>query len=555
VATAGRQFVINLLANSDPAEKAFRRVGEAAGRLPTPLLAVSAAITAGFAATAAAVVKIGGALFELGEQFDNVYDNIRIQTGATGKTLEGLQQSFRDVAAQVPSDFGDIGTVIQDLNTRLGVTGEPLEELALKLLTVSRLMGGDVSSNTRAVTRLFQNFNVRAEDQSGALDLLFRASQASGMAFGELASSVTTNGVALRGLGFNLAQSVGMLALFEREGVDTAGIMSALERSIGNLSKAGKDVPTAFREAIEAIGSASTQAEAFGIASELVGARGAQRLVDAVQNGRLDIDSFTASIRIGGETILGAAEETDGFRESWANFKNYLKLQLEPAATAVFTEMEVLVAGLIPAVDRVKEAFERDGLQGALAQVSVEWNKVYEERIKPLWERFLAFLNETVLPLAIQAGITIGAGIANGIWDAFVRAIRSKFWSEEISNAVGGVDVFAEMRKSAGLPPSPRTPMPTFTVPRPMVTPLPPPRAGGTLGGSIPFLASGGIVTSPTLSVIGESGPEAVIPLDRLDAGGARINITVNGAIDAEGTARQVLRVLQDAQRRTGVRL
>jgi hypothetical protein len=36
---------------------------------------------------------------------------------------------------------------------------------------------------------------------------------------------------------------------------------------------------------------------------------------------------------------------------------------------------------------------------------------------------------------------------------------------------------------------------------------------------------------------------------------GSSINITVNGAIDAEGTARQVLRVLQDAQRRTGVRL
>jgi hypothetical protein len=37
--------------------------------------------------------------------------------------------------------------------------------------------------------------------------------------------------------------------------------------------------------------------------------------------------------------------------------------------------------------------------------------------------------------------------------------------------------------------------------------------------------------------------------------GAAPINVTVNGAIDAEGTARQVLRVLQDAQRRTGVQL
>lgn len=33
--------------------------------------------------------------------------------------------------------------------------------------------------------------------------------------------------------------------------------------------------------------------------------------------------------------------------------------------------------------------------------------------------------------------------------------------------------------------------------------------------GTIPMLASGGIVTSPTLAMIGESGPEAVIPLNR----------------------------------------
>lgn len=41
----------------------------------------------------------------------------------------------------------------------------------------------------------------------------------------------------------------------------------------------------------------------------------------------------------------------------------------------------------------------------------------------------------------------------------------------------------------------------------------------------IPLLAEGGIVTQPTLAMIGEAGPEAVIPLNRMGAGG---NITVN---------------------------
>ena len=51
----------------------------------------------------------------------------------------------------------------------------------------------------------------------------------------------------------------------------------------------------------------------------------------------------------------------------------------------------------------------------------------------------------------------------------------------------------------------------------------------------IPMLADGGIISQATLAIVGESGPEAVIPLDRLDSmgygGGANeVNIYVQGA-------------------------
>jgi hypothetical protein len=47
----------------------------------------------------------------------------------------------------------------------------------------------------------------------------------------------------------------------------------------------------------------------------------------------------------------------------------------------------------------------------------------------------------------------------------------------------------------------------------------------------LPRLAEGGITTGPTIAMIGEKGPEAVIPLDRLgNMGGNTINITVTSA-------------------------
>jgi hypothetical protein len=52
---------------------------------------------------------------------------------------------------------------------------------------------------------------------------------------------------------------------------------------------------------------------------------------------------------------------------------------------------------------------------------------------------------------------------------------------------------------------------------------------------SIPRMAEGGIVSSPTLALIGEAGPEAVVPLDRLNTGGGvTINVTGGLATSAE---------------------
>ena len=63
---------------------------------------------------------------------------------------------------------------------------------------------------------------------------------------------------------------------------------------------------------------------------------------------------------------------------------------------------------------------------------------------------------------------------------------------------------------------------------------------GGGVGGSLyeaVMMAKGGIVTGPTLGVVGEAGPEAVIPLSRLGKMGEStvINLTVNAGMGADG--------------------
>ena len=52
---------------------------------------------------------------------------------------------------------------------------------------------------------------------------------------------------------------------------------------------------------------------------------------------------------------------------------------------------------------------------------------------------------------------------------------------------------------------------------------------------NLPRMAEGGIVSSPTLALIGEAGPEAVVPLNRLqNGGGITVNVTGGLATSAE---------------------
>jgi hypothetical protein len=72
----------------------------------------------------------------------------------------------------------------------------------------------------------------------------------------------------------------------------------------------------------------------------------------------------------------------------------------------------------------------------------------------------------------------------------------------------------------------------------------------------IPFLADGGIVKSPTLAMIGEGGPEAVIPLSRMNTGGGgtTYNITVNAGLgtNPDDLSRVIVESIKRYEKRNG---
>jgi hypothetical protein len=88
------------------------------------------------------------------------------------------------------------------------------------------------------------------------------------------------------------------------------------------------------------------------------------------------------------------------------------------------------------------------------------------------------------------------------------------------------------------LPFPPHTKFPSFTISTP----------------NIPELASGAYVTRATAAVIGEAGPEYVLPEKKLAAllAGGGTTVIVNGALDPDAVARQIDTLLARRRRRVG---
>jgi len=330
-------------------------VGEQAGQqVGGGLLSGFGGAMAGIAAVGgAAAVGLGVAAFQIGSSFDDAFDTIRVGTGATGEELGGLEDAFRGIVHDVPTDFGSAADAVALLNQRLHLTGQPLQDLSGQFLNLSRITGTDLNTNLETGTRLFGDWGIAAEDQAGTLDELFRAGQASGVAFDQLAGSLVQSGAPLRNLGFSLEESTALLAQFEARGVNADAVLGGMRQSVGRLARAGEDVPTTFRRVVSEIEAMGPGTEATSAAIELFGARAGPDLADAITNGQFAIDDLMSTITGGSDTIAQASADTADFGEKWTLIKNRVLLALEPIATRVFDAVGAAMDHIGPIADEV----------------------------------------------------------------------------------------------------------------------------------------------------------------------------------------------------------
>ena len=416
------QAVVNLAGSIDPSlGKAIESAQKKISGLNVKALAVGAAVGGIAVATGKAVVEAGKYLKDLGSQFDEAADAIRIGTGATGDALDGLLDDFDEVYKSVPTTMEDASKAIADYNTRLGLTGPQLQEISKQALQVSDMLGDDLGGAIEESSQAFQQWNIDADNMGGAMDYIFKVSQSTGMGFTDLMSNMQKFGPQLQEMGYSFETASALMGQLDKAGVNTEEVLSAMKKSVGALAKEGISASDGLAMYYEQIKNAGTAAEAASIASEIFGTKAGSTMAAAIRDGTLAVGDLTESLLENGETIAGAAEDTYDFAERLQIMKQGLEVALKPMANTVFDGLnkfmpvlQKLMEQIVPVISDAVEAaapFVEDFLMGAadaledvlplISQLAADLLPILTQLMSTLLPPLLSLV-QTLLPPLMQ---------------------------------------------------------------------------------------------------------------------------------------------------------
>ena len=478
-----------------------------------------------------AALGIGAAVFTSSETINDAFATIRTGTGATGEALQDLQRDFEDVYGSVPGDSQAVASALAEVHTRLQSTGADLQAVTRTALEMAAATGGDATTAITQTVQAMRIFDAANEDAVKTMDKIFVASQQTGIGVSDLTTQLQTYGPVLRNANFSMDEATAIFANLNAAGVDASRVFPGLNAYFRKVADSGGDMRREFAEVVEEIKSTTSQTEALNIATAAFGAEGAQRLVVAIQDGAFELDAMVTSLENAEGSIVTNAEATRTMTERMTMLRQEIGEKLAGAFRGLPDDAQIGVAalgGLAAAIGPLLVALP--GLTLALAKFRVgsllSEAAVWASRAAMLlWNGIMAIVARATRALtAAQAALNIVmavnpfalAVIAIASLALVILALTTDFedlkvaidavWEalKQIPDAASKLDPidvavdFFRGHEIAGFIGN------SFS------------SIGGILGlgGDDPRkMAGGGIVTQPTLTQLGEEGPEAVIPL------------------------------------------
>lgn len=305
------------------------------------------------------ILGIGAGMLAAGMQVDQAYDNIIAKTGATGKKLEGLKQSFKNVAGNTPEDMAKVSDALAEVHQRTGFTGKGLEDITTKLIEMGRVAGQQLDFKKASIA--LAGFNLNARQQSAMLDKLFVVWQKTGVPIQRVIQLVSMGGPIFRQFGLSLDQTALLLGRFEKAGIPAQFAMRGLQKAFTQAAKEGKEPKQALEELITTMQDLAREgktAELNDLAIKMFGPRGLG-LAEAVANGKISLKDFQLELGNTSDAIRKTAERTDDFPEKMKKTFNKLVLAVAPFGLIIMDALGQVADFVGDVLEPVADFFEK----------------------------------------------------------------------------------------------------------------------------------------------------------------------------------------------------
>jgi len=341
--------------------------------------------------------KIGAAV-TAAKKLQDAYKLIQVGTGATGAALRGLQEEFKKVAVSGPQSFQESATAVADLNTRLGLSGEPLRKMSQTMLDLTRLTGGELKGNITAVTQAMNVWGVSAQSGGKFVNDLYVIAQSTGDSVSHLSDVLAANSGTLMALGMTYEESAAAIGLLEKSGLRSEKAMKTLKSVLNSMLKAGvNDTSAGFQNFIERVRNASTETEAARLAMAYCGNEGAT-FARAIRSGAFNVSELTAKLGQMSGQMNKDADQTKTFGEKWSQMMNQVGVALAPLGNMFIKVIEYtalplfqklfsttsLFGKLISAIGAVTAAAGAASLAGGyfFPKIATGWAHVHKLSLK-----------------------------------------------------------------------------------------------------------------------------------------------------------------------------
>lgn len=324
------------------AQQTDEKMGESSSGISAKWLAVAAAV-------GAAVVKLGKDIIKATDEIQSGQQTIVNATGATGEALESLMDSAKSVYSRTEESFDEVSRAIGEINTRLGLTGEELEENTELFLDFADVTGQDVQESVVAVTQAMNRWGLETENIPDLLDKLTYAGQASGVSVSALEQNLIDGAGTLQAMGYSLDDAIALMMKLETQGIDSASVIMAMKKSFQESAEAGTDAKQDWDKLLSSITNATSETEANSLAIDAFGNRIATDMVTALRNGSLEFGEFSQRL----QDVQGTLKSTDEAGKTTAERIETLKHSVTLALSDIGTALAPVIEDLLPVVSEL----------------------------------------------------------------------------------------------------------------------------------------------------------------------------------------------------------